>query len=426
MDGQLKAIIVFFYVFIVWLWVPYKLTTYDCEYSYVFLPWILTQIVLMFAMSVLNKQLIRRYAVKIDRMLRMTIVFWAWLVLSACMYAFIIKFPVIKSAVRYRCITVSQSVLKDSAENKLPDMLKAADSNITEVMVKAEEKKGELNKDKIKFYELPEYGHAIDIEVRCRELPSGNPAVYINHIYEAFCKSYRKLIYTNPAALIVLLTTDDPDNYYDMDLSGAQHYIYNDSVKLTVDIEDSINTYEAELDSIGEKLSYIKDTGISNSWQYVDANDYLGFIDPDGEDYADQLNEIHPYMRKDADLSHVSKYENDIYTKGTKLWVKGTLITARSDYIHELIKSSSHSGYSTIIEKQKEKNKKKNKISSGSGSSSGSSSYVYHSNSSGWDSYDKGYSDVDENGEYDEYRYDWDDEYAAGVDDAMDDNHEWY
>lgn len=57
-----------------------------------------------------------------------------------------------------------------------------------------------------------------------------------------------------------------------------------------------------------------------------------------------------------------------------------------------------------------------------SGGLTGSSSY--HSSSSSYDSYDEGYDDIYMNGDYDYDRYDSDDDYAAGVDDAMDENYE--
>lgn len=57
-----------------------------------------------------------------------------------------------------------------------------------------------------------------------------------------------------------------------------------------------------------------------------------------------------------------------------------------------------------------------------SGGSTGSSSY--HSSSSSYDSYDEGYDDIYMNGDYDYDRYDSDDDYAAGVDDAMDEDYE--
>ncbi len=44
----------------------------------------------------------------------------------------------------------------------------------------------------------------------------------------------------------------------------------------------------------------------------------------------------------------------------------------------------------------------------------------------GWDSYDEGYDDIYMGGYYDEDRYDSDDDYASGVDDAMDDEWEEY
>lgn len=46
------------------------------------------------------------------------------------------------------------------------------------------------------------------------------------------------------------------------------------------------------------------------------------------------------------------------------------------------------------------------------------------SSSSYYDSYDEGYDDIYMNGDYDYDRYDSDDGYAAGVDDAMDEDYE--
>lgn len=60
-------------------------------------------------------------------------------------------------------------------------------------------------------------------------------------------------------------------------------------------------------------------------------------------------------------------------------------------------------------------------------SNRGSSSVTHnYSVDSGQSAYDKGYEDVDINGEYNEYRYEHDLDYALGVDDAMEDRDEWY
>ena len=68
--------------------------------------------------------------------------------------------------------------------------------------------------------------------------------------------------------------------------------------------------------------------------------------------------------------------------------------------------------------------------SSGSSSNSGSSSSSYKPSSSNskynsshsHDSYDSGYDDIYMDGDYDQDRYDRDDDYATGVDDAIDDD----
>ena len=52
---------------------------------------------------------------------------------------------------------------------------------------------------------------------------------------------------------------------------------------------------------------------------------------------------------------------------------------------------------------------------------SGSSSYCSKHKKSAWASYDDGYEDVYFDGDYDDYRYSHDSEYADGVDDALDD-----
>ena len=64
--------------------------------------------------------------------------------------------------------------------------------------------------------------------------------------------------------------------------------------------------------------------------------------------------------------------------------------------------------------------------SSGSSSNSGSSSSSYKPSSSSsshsHDSYDSGYDDVYMDGDYDQDRYDRDDDYATGVDDAIEED----
>ena len=44
----------------------------------------------------------------------------------------------------------------------------------------------------------------------------------------------------------------------------------------------------------------------------------------------------------------------------------------------------------------------------------------YCRGSSGYNSYDDGYDSIYDDGDYDDYRYDRDSDYADGVDDAMD------
>ena len=92
-------------------------------------------------------------------------------------------------------------------------------------------------------------------------------------------------------------------------------------------------------------------------------------------------------------------------------------------YLHEKLsnshwssnKSSSYSGGSSSY------NSSSSTKSSGSSSSSGyTSSSKKSSYSSSYNSYDDGYEDVYENDDYDWDRYYSDDDYAAGVDDAMD------
>ena len=71
-----------------------------------------------------------------------------------------------------------------------------------------------------------------------------------------------------------------------------------------------------------------------------------------------------------------------------------------------------------------------NSSSSSSNSSSSSGSYKPSSSSSkynsshSYDSYDSGYDDVYMDGDYDQDRYDRDDDYATGVDDAIEDDME--
>ena len=107
-------------------------------------------------------------------------------------------------------------------------------------------------------------------------------------------------------------------------------------------------------------------------------------------------------------------YQHDTYAKRRKA-TYGT----SSSYSHSTSSSTTSSGSSS------------NSSSSGSNSSSSStssykpssSSSKYNSNHS-YDSYDDGYDDVYFDSDYDQERYDQDDDYATGVDDAIEDDWE--
>jgi len=78
------------------------------------------------------------------------------------------------------------------------------------------------------------------------------------------------------------------------------------------------------------------------------------------------------------------------------------------------------SNYCSSHQLNKTSSSGKSSYSSNKSSSSKSNSYSSKKNSS-WDSYDKGYEDVWLDDDYDWDRYQYDSDYADGVDDAMDD-----
>ena len=80
--------------------------------------------------------------------------------------------------------------------------------------------------------------------------------------------------------------------------------------------------------------------------------------------------------------------------------------------IHLLHRASTVTVFTDVCRERQSRTEKES-------SSSGSKKY-YH------DSYDDGYDDVYMDGDYDDDRYDSDDDYAAGVDDAIDhDDEDW-
>ena len=97
-------------------------------------------------------------------------------------------------------------------------------------------------------------------------------------------------------------------------------------------------------------------------------------------------------------------------------------------YLHDLsYRSYGNPDYHEVYENSKRKQKEYSsteKESSSNNSSSGVTTkkqYSYSDSSySGNDSYDDGYDDIYDNDDYDSDRYEVDDDYAAGVDDAMD------
>lgn len=79
--------------------------------------------------------------------------------------------------------------------------------------------------------------------------------------------------------------------------------------------------------------------------------------------------------------------------------------------------SRSHNGGRVSQTHKNKKDKSHENISTGSGSYSG---YYYYGSGINLDSYDQGYEDVLDNEDYDWDRYERDDDYAMGVDDALD------
>ena len=95
-----------------------------------------------------------------------------------------------------------------------------------------------------------------------------------------------------------------------------------------------------------------------------------------------------------------------------------------SSYSHSTSGSSSSSSSSGNSSTSNSSSSGSNSSSSSTSSYKPSSSSSKYNSSHSYDSYDSGYDDVYMDGDYDQDRYDRDDDYATGVDDAIEDDWE--
>ena len=151
------------------------------------------------------------------------------------------------------------------------------------------------------------------------------------------------------------------------------------------------------------------------STQKITASVYRGFYVIIPPQYAAK-GIVPPLYHIDSLMSYLHKPYSGGYTSSGSSSSGNSSSSSSSSYSDKSYNSSSGSAGSSSNAYGDDNS------GSYSGGSTGSSSY--HSSSSSYDSYDEGYDDIYMNGDYDYDRYDSDDDYAAGVDDAMDEDYE--
>lgn len=114
------------------------------------------------------------------------------------------------------------------------------------------------------------------------------------------------------------------------------------------------------------------------------------------------VEKCHRAAMEDSEYCYIHRYDFDLKYRASENY-------KRKKEIEEYDKKHGKSGSSS------------EKFYAGHYTVKKSKQFPYYGSSGGYDSYDSGYEDMYENEDYDEERYENDDDYAEGVDDAMDD-----
>lgn len=260
----------------------------------------------------------------------------------------------------------SQRRYKTMVEEELPDMIAEYDADISDVVVNVENS-AEYGKESItgSHYLFDEYTSTVNVDIT---LPDTEDDKYMCDRYAKYYEDIRCMIKDIAEHKCKgMFAMDDPSGGINDRIWSLDRYI-----NITMHTEKHCLTSENEYKHVGP-----------------------GII---------------------SDLKTGRWYEQDFNKTGGMKWINDLTVTAREkmkqiDYDLEVRKRKAEE------EKEKAENRKKNYGTSGTSKSK--------SRSDG-NSYDEGYDSIYDDGDYDDKRYDYDEDYALGVDDAMDELGDWW
>ncbi len=361
---------VFVYVFFVWLMLPFYLFEYPSQwFNMAWAVWVISQIIILSALYITNKR--RKKAGKCTHW------FIPYIISSIIMLLISACIPTAAGSMKGRGIKsyaeAVQEEIKTQLEEELPEEIKQFDKRY-DVKVAVEQTVPYTESDAWQEESSGEqrpiqnyYTNLIRVEVK-----TVAPYGYISqdNVQKLYQEIYKKLS-----------SVKSGSQSYEQYKTECREYRYNKEVNVA-EIHNGILIL-AECPGYRYKAE-------SNS----------NLVSDDPKEYAYEITD---------EISGETWYYRDESSNG--MTEVDILKERRSKAIEES---------KAAEEEAKEKAKQKSK------SGSQGSSVIHNYSGGGTSAYDKGYDDVYFNGEYNEYRYDNDLDYALGVDDAMEDMDEWY
>lgn len=355
---------IFIYVFVVWGLLPVKLFENPSEwFNLVWGIWIISQILILLVLRIVNNR--RKKAGKSTKW------FVPYIISTGIMIIISLYIPTAAGGIERMLIGSyageAQDEMKAKLEAELPELIKQFDNRIIDINVDVEQTR-------------------LDTKFTIAQTDSSggynNKADYCTNLIRIEAKTSAPNGYISPA-----------------NIQKLYQEIYNKQGQIRRNCQ-SYERYETKW----REYMWDKHVNIERMRGGI-----LLQVECPGYRYTAESNSD---LKWDAPDDYAHKITDEI---SGKIWYFEN--SSSNGMTEEEIEAARRRKAKEEAEAAKEKEKERSKHS-GSGKS-----YVY---GGGLDAYDKGYEDVDIDGEYDEYRYEHDLDYALGVDDAMEDREEWY
>ena len=304
-----------------------------------------------------------------------------YLAISVIMLVVAVNVPNVEGSIserRYNAMyEQGQAEFKEHMEAELPDIIKAMNNKITTVEVSVTD---EPLEDYERRYDSDEE-YAASVHVYVTVEGRYFEPMQVQGIYRTICASAKK---------IMEKSCPDRVKYKE----AAQEYAYDRYIKLKK-VHDGV---ELKVEAVGRIYKAYSESYDTN-------------FEDDLTEITDELSSTRWFYVNTENYSTYPGYK-------ATTWLSEEEIESRRATEREAAREAE-------ARRKEESDKTMRWYNSGS-SSSGKSGSSSKYKETGLDAYDKGYDDVDIDGDYDEYRYEHDSDYASGVDDAMDELDEWY